>query len=96
MQTSNFDSLVQKFVFFWLTFCDDFYNQIILVKRERSHSMKQITNKQHLVHLLPDSHLVTSLPFIDQDIDNHIPKSKVSYLIASQQQKMNKDPLSYI
>ena len=58
--------------------------------------MKQLTNKQHLVHLLPDSHLVTSLPFIDQDVDNYVPRSRVSYLIASQQQKMERDPLSYI
>ena len=41
--------------------------------------------------MLPNSHLVTSLPFIDQEIDSSVPKSKVLYLIASQQQKMNKN-----
>jgi len=50
--------------------------------------MKQLTNKQHLVHLLPNSHLVTSLPFVDDELDNVVPSSKVHYLIHAQQQSM--------
>ena len=46
--------------------------------------------------MLPDSHLVTSLPFIDQDFDTDKHKSKVLYLIASEQQKMNKDVNEYL
>lgn len=58
--------------------------------------MKQLTNKQHLVHMLENSHLVTSLPFVDQELDSTIPKSKVAYLIKTQQSTMNNDPHSYI
>lgn len=58
--------------------------------------MKQLTNKEHLVYMLEKSHLVTSLPFVDQEIDNQIPKSKVSYLIMTEQAEMQKDPQEYI
>ena len=58
--------------------------------------MKQITNKEHLVHLLPNSHLVTALPFVDQELDNHVPRSKIAYLIAAKQKEMNKDSSEYI
>ena len=47
--------------------------------------MKQLINKQPLSYMLPDSHLITSLPFIDQELDSTIPKSKVNYLIKAQQ-----------
>jgi len=46
--------------------------------------------------MLEKSHLVTSLPFVDQEIDNQIPKSKVSYLIITKQAEMQKDPQDYI
>jgi hypothetical protein len=46
--------------------------------------------------MLEKSHLVTSLPFVDQEIDNQIPKSKVSYLIMTEQAEMQKDPQDYI
>ena len=46
--------------------------------------------------MLPNSHLITALPFVDQELDNVVPKSKVSYLIKSQQQEMNKKPEEYI
>jgi len=58
--------------------------------------MKQLTNKEHLVYMLEKSYLVTSLPFVDQQLDNQIPKSKVSYLIMSEQAEMQKDPHEYI
>jgi hypothetical protein len=58
--------------------------------------MKQLTNKEHLVYLLPNSHLVTSLPFVDQELGTSIPNSKISYLIAAEQQKMNKNVNEYI
>ena len=58
--------------------------------------MKQLTNKQHLVYLLDNSHLVTALPFVDSQLDTDIPKSKVSYLIKTQQDQMQADPLTYI
>ena len=54
--------------------------------------MKQLTNKEHLVYMLEKSHLVTALPFVDQQLDNQIPKSKVSYLIMTEQAEMQKDP----
>ncbi|MCB0370833.1 MAG: hypothetical protein KDD45_15780 [Bdellovibrionales bacterium] len=58
--------------------------------------MKQLTNKEHLVYLLNNSHLVTSLPFIDQEIDSRIPKSKIAYLIAAEQQKINRNHMDYV
>lgn len=58
--------------------------------------MKQLTNKEHLVYRLPNSHLVTSLPFVDQELDTQVPKSKVAYLIAAQQQLMNKNTEDYV
>jgi hypothetical protein len=58
--------------------------------------MKQLTNKEHLVYMLEKSHLVAALPFVDQQLDNQIPKSKVSYLIMTQQAEMQKDPQEYI
>jgi hypothetical protein len=58
--------------------------------------MKQLTNKEHLVYMLEKSHLVTALPFVDQQLDNQIPKSKVSYLIMTEQAEMQKDPQEYI
>jgi hypothetical protein len=39
---------------------------------------------------------VTSLPFVDQDLNNRVPKSKVAYLIKAQQDQMMKDPSEYI
>ena len=58
--------------------------------------MKQLTNKQPLSYMLPDSHLVTSLPFIDQELEHSIPKSKVNYLIRAQQNEMGKDLEEYL
>lgn len=58
--------------------------------------MKQLTNKEHLVYMLEKSHLVVALPFVDQQLDNQIPKSKVSYLIMTEQAEMQKDPQEYI
>ena len=58
--------------------------------------MKQLTNKEHLVFMLDKSHLVTSLPFVDQQIDHQVPKSKVAYLIMTEQTTMQKDPQEYI
>ena len=46
--------------------------------------------------MLPNAHLVTSLPFVDQELDTVIPKSKVAYLIATEQQKMNKNIEEYV
>jgi len=37
--------------------------------------------------------MVTSLPFVDQELDSQIPKSKVSYIIKAEQEVMQKDPL---
>lgn len=45
--------------------------------------MKQITNKRPLCYMLDNSHLVASLPFIDEEITNQIPKSKVAYFIKT-------------
>lgn len=58
--------------------------------------MRQLTNKEPLVYMLENSHLVTSLPFVDQELDTKIPKSKVAYLIKAQQDQMMKDPKEYI
>lgn len=58
--------------------------------------MKQLTNKKPLCYMLDRSHLVTSLPFIDEEISTQIPKSKVSYLIKAQQEAMQKNPSEYI
>lgn len=58
--------------------------------------MKQLTNKQPLCYMLDRSHLVASLPFIDEEISAQIPKSKVAYLIKAEQQDMQKNPFDYI
>lgn len=39
---------------------------------------------------------MTSLPFVDQDLNHRVPKSKVAYLIKAQQDQMMKDPSEYI
>ncbi len=54
--------------------------------------MKQLTNKEHLVYMLENSYLVTALPFVDQELDNQVPKSKVAYLIKTEQTNMEKNP----
>lgn len=58
--------------------------------------MKQLRDKQPLCYMLPNAHLVTALPFIDQQLANEIPKSKVAYLIRAEQEAMQKDPQEYI
>lgn len=58
--------------------------------------MKQLTNKEHLVYMLENSYLVTALPFVDQELDNQVPKSKVAYLIKTEQTNMEKNPHEYI
>jgi hypothetical protein len=58
--------------------------------------MKQLTGKKPLCYMLDNAHLVAALPFIDQELGNQIPKSKVAYLIKTEQEEMQKDPLTYI
>ena len=58
--------------------------------------MKQLTNKEHLVHLLPNRHLVTSLPFVDDELDTLVSSSKVHYLIHAQLQAMNRNKEEYV
>lgn len=58
--------------------------------------MKQLRDKQPLCYLLPNSHLVNALPFIDTQLEQSIPKSRVAYLIHTEQQEMKKDPQEYI
>lgn len=58
--------------------------------------MKQLTGQRPLCYMLENSHLVASLPFIDQELGNQVPKSKVAYLIRAEQEEMQKDPFSYI
>lgn len=45
--------------------------------------MKQITGKKPLCYMLDNAYLVSTLPFIDQELNNNIPKSKVAYLIKA-------------
>ena len=58
--------------------------------------MKSLTNKKPLCYMLENSHLVASLPFIDEEITNQIPKSKVAYFIKAEQNIMQKDHHQYI
>jgi hypothetical protein len=47
--------------------------------------MKQLTHKRPLCYMLPSAHLVAALPFIDQELGNQVHKSKVAYLIRTEQ-----------
>ena len=58
--------------------------------------MKQLMNKQPLSYLLEQSHLVTALSFIDQELEGTIPKSKINYLIKTQQNEMQSDLNHYL
>lgn len=40
--------------------------------------------------------MVAALAFIDQELEQQVPKSKVAYLIRAEQQEMKKDTLEYI
>ena len=48
--------------------------------------MKQLANSQPLVYRLPDSELITALPYIDEEMPEF--KSKVQYLIKAEQDSM--------
>jgi hypothetical protein len=48
--------------------------------------MKQLAGQRPLCYTLENAHLVASLPFIDQELNNQIPKSKVAYLIRAEQE----------
>lgn len=58
--------------------------------------MKQLTGRQPLAYMLPQAHLVASLPFIDEQHAQQVPRSKVNYLIRAMQQEMQADPQQYI
>jgi hypothetical protein len=58
--------------------------------------MKQLTSKKPLCYMLENSHLVAALPFIDQELSNQIPKSKVAYIIRAEQEEMQKNQWDYI
>lgn len=58
--------------------------------------MKQLTGLQPLAYSLPQAHLVASLPFIDEQYAEQVPRSKVNYLIRAMQQEMQADPQQYI
>jgi hypothetical protein len=48
-------------------------------------AVKQLTHKQPLCYALDAKGVVESLPFIDNQLDTAVPKSKVSYLIRAEQ-----------
>ena len=58
--------------------------------------MKQLTGRQPLAYSLPQAHLVASLPFIDEQYAEQVPRSKVNYLIRAMQEEMQADPQQYI
>ena len=55
------------------------YYHVIIARN--SYSMKQLTSSQPLAYLLPNSDLVTALPYIDEELPEL--KSKVNYLIRA-------------
>jgi hypothetical protein len=58
--------------------------------------MKQLTGKKPLTYMLENAHLVTALPFIDQELGTQVHKSKVAYLIRAEQEAMQKDTAVYV
>ena len=58
--------------------------------------MKQITGRLPLAYSLPQAQLVASLPFIDEQYAEQVPRSKVNYLIRAMQEEMQADAKQYI